>query len=504
MTEVVGIVGAGTMGAGIAELAARAGFAVRLHDAAPGRAEDAVARLRERFAALAARDRIAAADGAVRSAPVAAVAAADAAAWSAAVAAVGSLEELADAEVVVEAVVEDLDAKVALLRALDDVVAPDALLASNTSSLSISELALATRHPARIVGLHFFNPPTRMRVVEVVPGHATGDDAVRRATAFAERLGQRAIVAADAPGFVVNHAGRAMVTEALRILEERVADPATLDRIVRDGAGFPMGPCELMDLTGLDVSHRVMESIFEQHYDDPRYRPSTLALRRVRAGLLGRKTGGGFHRYPREDATERGGAAGAARPVSLRAHPSLPPTWRALAARISAGEGDPVLLIAPLGEDASTFVARERLPAARTVAIDPLLEPDRLAVLMGTPATEPAALDDAAATFERAGVATARIADSPGFVVQRIAAMIVNTGTAIAEAGIASPADVDAAVELGLGYPLGPFALGERLGADTVRRILEGIAAATGDPRYRPTLWLRRRAQLDLPIASAG
>ena len=204
---------------------------------------------------------------------------------------------LAPSDLVVEAIVEELAAKQRLVADLEQVVGADVVLATNTSSLSVTAIAAACRRPERVAGYHFFNPVPLMKVVEVIPGQHTAESVVAALQALAVRMGHRAVRATNSPGFLVNHAGRGYGTEALRILAEGIATPVEIDRILREGADFRMGPFELYDLVGIDVSHAVMESIYRRFYDEPRFRPQALTRRYLEAGLLGCKTGAGFYRY---------------------------------------------------------------------------------------------------------------------------------------------------------------------------------------------------------------
>ena len=270
------------MGTGIAQIAAQAGLTVWLFDSRAEAAAEARQRLRQTFESLCGKGKLSAAD-------------AEAAQNRLRVA--ERLEQLGDCELVVEAIVERLEAKQELLRRLEAIVAPETILASNTSSLSITAIAAACERPQRVAGFHFFNPVPLMRVVEVVDGLASAPEVGDALLALAARLGHRGVRTKDSPGFIVNHAGRAYGTEALRILGEGVAECAEIDRVLRECAGFRMGPFELLDLTGLDVSHPVMESIYQQYYQEPRYRPHPLTRQLLAAGRLGRKSGQGFYRY---------------------------------------------------------------------------------------------------------------------------------------------------------------------------------------------------------------
>ncbi|MFV3126309.1 3-hydroxyacyl-CoA dehydrogenase [Niveispirillum sp. KHB5.9] len=491
-SEIIGVVGAGIMGRGIAQLFTQAGHTVRLHDSRDGAAGAA------REFVLSMLDKLA---------TKGAMSADDVRAAAGRLTAVAALEDLAGCTIVVEAIVEDLEAKRALFAALEGIVAEDCLLASNTSSLTVSAIAAGCRHPARVAGLHFFNPVPLMKLAEVIPGLLTAPAVTDRLLSLVTGTGHRAVRAADQPGFLVNHAGRALYTEGLRLLEEGVAPVADIDRALRDTLGFRMGPFELMDLTGLDVSGKVMQSIYEQFQQEPRYRPSTLIPPRLAAGLYGRKTGRGFYPYPEGVKQE---------PAEPPPPPAMPGTaWvqdgegvDALRALLAAGgatladdpAGADVLFTLPWGEDVTAVAVRTGLDARRLVGIDPLGGLAGRLVLMASPATDPALADKVHGWLAAAGRAVTRIQDSPGFIGQRVLAMIVNTGCEIAQRGIAVPPDIDAAVRLGLGYPSGPLEWGDRVGPAKVLAILERLLSVTGDPRYRPSPWLRRRALLGLSL----
>lgn len=498
----LGVVGSGAMGRGIAQLFAQCGVEVRLFDANPAAVASAISSVGDTFTKLVEKGRLAADDAARARACLQPVA---------------SLADLSGCDVVVEAIVEKLDAKRELFTSLESIVGDDVVLASNTSSLSVTAIAAACRLPARVAGFHFFNPVPLMKVVEVVRGMRTAPSVVERLVAFTRQAGHLPVVTQDTPGFIVNHAGRGFGTEALKALGEGVADVATIDRILREQVsfgdkGFRLGPFELMDLTGLDVSQPVMESIYRQFYDEPRFRPSVIGAQRLAAGLNGRKTGEGFYVHEGGKQIDPGEAPMPS--VGIR-----PPVWvapgprstlvaeaaRALGAVVEdapAPSENALVLVAPLGHDATA--AAHGLPAERVVAIDTLfpIAPGqcRRRVLMTTPATRAEYRDAAHALFASDAVKVSVLRDSPGFIAQRVIAMIVSIATEIAQQRIASPADIDTAVRTGLGYPLGPLAMGDALGAGTVLEILHNLHELTGDARYRPGGWLRRRAALGLSL----
>ena len=284
---VVGVVGAGAMGAGIAQVAAVRGHRVLLADAFPAaldRARDGHAKAMAREVEKGRLTRDAADAVLARLTYVEGVTAA-------------ALQAFEPCGLVIEAIIEDLAAKQALFRALEAELAKDAVLATNTSSLSVAALAGACAHPERVVGIHFFNPAPVMPLVEIIPAITTAPGVATQARALVDAWGKVTVVATDTPGFIVNRIARPFYGEALRILEERLADAATIDWAMRELGGFRMGPFELMDFIGNDVNFAVTSSVFEAMFYDPRYRPALTQRRLVEAGLLGRKSKRGYYDY---------------------------------------------------------------------------------------------------------------------------------------------------------------------------------------------------------------
>ncbi|MDQ0122009.1 3-hydroxybutyryl-CoA dehydrogenase [Pseudomonas lini] len=492
------VVGAGIMGTGIAQIAAQAGISVLLFDNREGAAQAARDDLEQTLDKLASKGKILGAD---------------AQATLDRLKVTTALTELKDVDLVVEAIIERLDAKQALLAQLEAVVADDCILATNTSSLSVTSIARECRRPERVAGFHFFNPVPLMKVVEVIDGLASDPQVGDRLQALAARMGHRGIRAKDTPGFIINHAGRAYSTEALQILKEGVTEPAEIDRILREGLGFRMGPLELFDLTALDVSHPVIESIYNQFYQEPRYRPAALTRQMLEAGYVGRKVGRGFYRYA------NGQMVDAPPAQAVPVVETLPPVWlgtesetdrislmallERLGAQVEQGatpSSEALCLLAPYGLDATSAAQRFATDPTRTVCIDPLLDSARYRTLMPTPATRVDMGNAAHALLARDGVGVSVINDSVGFVAQRVLAMIVNLAGDIVQQRIASVEDLDEGVRRGLGYPQGPLAWGDSVGSKRLLTILERMTELTGDPRYRPGPWLRRRASLGLSL----
>jgi 3-hydroxybutyryl-CoA dehydrogenase len=490
---IIGVVGSGVMGRGIAQLFAQSGHEVRLFDARPGAAEDAKTAIIPMLERLAAKGGMKAEDLATARSRLIVCAA---------------LSELAGCAVIVEAIIEELGPKQALFTELEPIVGETAILASNTSSLTVSAIAARCAVPGRVAGLHFFNPVPLMKIAEIIPGIQTAPSVVETLRALIEATGHRPVTAADQPGFLINHAGRGLYGEGFRVVEENITDFAGVDRILRDGSGFRMGPFELMDLTGLDVSGKVMQSIFEQFQFEPRYRPSSLTPPRLAAGLFGRKTGAGFYKYEdgRKLEPDEPAAPAQAAGVSVfiqdgdRRDELADILSRAGAEITTDSARAKIIFLLPWGEDITTASLRLNLDAARCIGVDPLMQWNRRFALMRAPATDPHVAVAAHALLAASDTAVTVIGDSPGFVTQRVIAMIVNIACEIAQRGIARAAEIDPAIRLGLGYPAGPLELGDRIGPAKILSILETIQNITGDSRYRPSLWLRRRALLGLSL----
>ncbi len=496
--KTVGIVGTGAMGRGIAQIAAQAGSVVILMDAQPGAADKAREALFSQWDKLVEKGRVEAsvAAGHKRMLQIA-----------------GALAELSECDLIVEAIVERLDVKKTLFAELEALVPPQTVLVTNTSSLSVTAIAAALKHPARFAGFHFFNPVPLMKVVEVIAGLKTSSDTCVALSQYAHQMGHTPVQAQDTPGFIVNHAGRGYGTESLRIVSEGIADFATIDRILRDQVGFKLGPFELMDLTGLDVSHPVMESIYHQYYEEDRYRPSVITAQRLTGDMLGRKTGEGFYRY-------EAGVAQIAAEAPVPEVKEMPPVWvshraarrsellqllKDLGAQIETGSSpslQALTLVAPLGFDITTVAVVERLDPARTIGIDMLIDDaaTKRRVLATNPATRSDMRDAAHALFSRDAKPVSVIRDSGGFVTQRVVAAIVNIASDICQQGICTPKDLETAVTLGLGYPMGPLAMGDRYGPTNVLEVLFNMQTVYGDQRYRPSPWLRRRGAIGLSL----
>lgn len=512
------IVGTGIMGMGIAQIAAQADIQVLLYDAKAGAAEQGRQSLQAMLEKLTAKGKFS--DDELQ-------------AMLSRLTVVQELSQTASAEIVVEAIIENLDIKKQLFAQLESVVAADTILATNTSSLSVTAIAADCDYPERVAGFHFFNPVPLMKIVEIIPGISTQQSVVDVLTDLAKRMGHLGVVAKDTPGFIVNHGGRAYGTEALKILGEGVASFEQIDRILRDGAGFRMGPFELMDLTGVDVSHPVMESIYNQFYHEARYRPHPLTRQMLVGKKLGRKVGEGFYQYEKGQKLPMDGAQNQSS-KALVSDAVITSVWIGadlaedktqlvdyLNAHHITIDGndtphpDSLVLLAIYGEDTTNAAIRYQVDPKQAVAIDMLTELNKHRTLMPSLITQEKFVAQAYALFSSSkvnkdldstqtdaqeAVSATLITESTGFVAQRVIAMVINLGCDIAMQKIATPEDIDNAVKLGLGYPYGPISWGDHLGASRVLLILERIYGLTGDPRYRPSPWLQRRAKLDVSL----
>jgi len=493
----VGVIGTGAMGRGIVQVAAAGGVHVLMTDSRPG-------------AAAEARDFID--KMLMRAAEKGTLTRDDAVAAVNRIKIVSGPAEMKPCQVVIEVIVENLEAKQKLLAELESVVAPDCILATNTSSLSVTAIASKLKTPQRFAGFHFFNPVPLMKLVEVIDGLQTEGWVCEALMSLGRRMTREPVRLKDAPGFLVNQVGRGFTLEASHLAHEGIAAFPDVDRVMRDVGGFRMGPFELMELTGLDVTQPASELIYNQFFQEPRYRPNLIMRSRFEAGLLGRKSRRGFYEYDAEmkPVIAAEPAAPADRPASVwvspaesQGHAALVELLKKLGAPLESGArpgASSLILVTPIGEDATTCAVEQGLDPKRTVAVDTLFPMVKRRTIMGTPITDPAYRAAAHGLLAADGVPVTVCCDSPGFIAQRIVAMIVNIGCSIAQSRTAQPADIDKAVTLGLNYPNGPFRFGDVLGPDRVYRVLNGMYRIYGDPRYRPNIWLTRRAKLGVSL----
>ena len=483
----LGVVGAGAMGAGIAQTALTAGLTVILHDSNKTALGSARAEIIARIARLVEKGQLPK-DAVAQLSPNLMLA--------------DELTALSPCELVIEAIIEALEPKQRLFAALEQCVSSDAVLATNTSSLSVAAIARSCERRERVLGMHFFNPVPLMKLVEIIRAPDTSTRTIDKALSLSKRLNKTAVQVKDVPGFLVNLLGRAYVTEALHVAQEGVAPVEVIDRIMREAAGFRMGPFELMDLTGIDVNFPAATSIYRGFQNEPRLKTTILHESLFNAGQFGRKTGRGFYSYADQSAPP---SAPATEASTVRMSAYLPEDHAGFAALAKQGlqltkeDSADAILIALQGEDATSAASRLKLTPARVVAID-FVGLERKFLTLMAPLGGDGRADRVASYLRGQGYSTAVVKDSPGFVAPRILSMIANLGCEVAQIGIGAPEDIDLAMRLAQNYPRGPLEWAEWLGPRRVFDTLEQIQQITGSDRYRPSLWLRRRALLGLPI----
>lgn len=504
----IGVVGAGTMGAGIAQAAAHAGLTVRLYDIGREPLEAGLERVRSGLGRLVQRGKLSEQD---RDATLARILP------------TSSLGDFHDVDFVIEAAPEVLELKKRIFAELDETCRPDVVLATNTSSLSVTEIGGMTRRQELVAGMHFFNPVPVMKLVEVIRGARTSAEAARAATELARLLGKTPVQAKDTPGFIVNRIARPFPGEALRILGENVAGVRQIDRVAKLAAGFRMGPFELMDLVGMDINFAVNKSVFQQFFCEPRFRPHPLQAQMVKANLLGRKTGAGWYRYEAEQIVD--GPAGpkcyenpgprveGIATVFVDQDEAMADLVAAAGYRLVSRSDEADLLVLGALSQPSPRPCSNRALVLIDASCDSVTNvairfnlPERVAGYGGTPSiahrqlvevavgiqTETTTWQRAALFFQSLGRDIEVVHDGPALIAPRLIACLVNEAAYALMEGVATVADIDTAMKLGLNYPHGPLEWADSIGPGTVLRILEGLHRDTGEERYRPCPHLRK------------
>lgn len=482
----VAVIGAGSMGAGIAQVAASSGHRVRLFDAQPGAATKALERIAADLAGAVQRGKL---DTKQRDATLAALAV------------VETIDKLEGCGLVIEAIVETLEVKQTVFRELEQLLDERAVLATNTSSISVTAIAQGLHRPQRVIGWHFFNPAPRMKLVEIVRGLETDPALVTALHALSREWGKTPVDAPNTPGFIVNRVARPFYAEGLRLLAERLAAAPAIDRLLRDAGGFALGPFELIDLIGVDVNLSVTESVFAATQYDTRYAPHPIQQELVRAGHFGRKSGRGFYDYrpgaakPAAPTLAPGSAprvVHAARELGLIA--PLVERLRAAGVAVETDDGlEPGVLM--FGEHHIALTdgrtATERGPRwllldlARDFAATPLVGAAASVGAEGQLAT-------LAAVLAPAGIELLPLADVAGLAVMRIVCGLANEAADVMAWMGTRAADIDIAMVLGTAYPIGPLAWADAIGPSRVVQVLEHLQRHYGETRYRRSPRLSR------------
>jgi 3-hydroxybutyryl-CoA dehydrogenase len=506
---VLGVAGAGTMGSGIAQLGCVAGLATLLYDPdaeALQRGRDRITRQLDREVSRG-RMELPAAESAKASLRTAA-----------------GLEDLAACDLVIEAAPESLELKRSLFAALSAVVSPECVLATNTSSLLVTALATAAAHPERVVGMHFFNPPPLMALLEVVAGLESSARALAVARAAGDAMGKHVIQAIDGPGFLVNRCNRPFGLEGLKLLGEGIATVEQIDRICRLGGGFRMGPFELMDLVGVDTGLDVARSFYEQSFGEPRWRPSPIAAKVVAGGRHGRKSGRGYYDYrssgeyrpPDPEPPPVGGGdgivviAGDSQLAFDLGEAASTAGWKVMTP-MEAVDGPAPTLILDLSGGEETDAPLQGAPqaicctAGSLAALDPggsavgfhalpPLDSASLVELTHGPDSSRTAAETTERFFATLGKHAEWVGDAPGLVLGRIVCQVINEAAFALGDGVGSAQDIDAGMTLGLNYPRGILAWADEIGLDHVLNVLDSLYLERGEERYRLAPVLRRLA----------
>ncbi len=491
----VAVIGAGTMGMGIAQVAAQAGHQVYIHDTRANAASAAIDKIKAGLAKLVDKGYV---EPAAASATGARLVVAD------------SLADIAGVGLVIEAIAESLEAKQGLFQQLEEIVKPQCIFATNTSSIPVTAIGSALQQPGRLLGMHFFNPATRMRLVEVVSGLDTNQDVAAQIYDLSLAWGKTPVHAKSTPGFIVNRVARPFYAEALRLIQEQAGDPATLDHLMRTCGGFRMGPFELMDLIGHDINYTVTNTVWQAFYQDSRFLPSLVQRELVDAGRLGRKTGQGFydHRPGAQAPQARLEPAATTTAAGAICIYGSTPLAQALAQGLSAKGLDFLQQqaqadgrVASAG-DAYIYPSDGRTATARaadntqpnTFLLDLALDYSKSSTLALASARQasPQARDNAVACLQAAGYDVASVGDVPGMLVLRTVAMLANEAADAVYQGVCSSQDVDLAMQLGVNYPQGPLAWANQVGVKHIATALSNIGAHYGEERYRVSPYIRQ------------
>ncbi|MBC8259058.1 MAG: 3-hydroxyacyl-CoA dehydrogenase [SAR324 cluster bacterium] len=486
----VAVLGAGTMGEGIAQIAATAGHPVQLYDVSQKQTQAAVKNIAGRLERSVKKEKITE----ERKAKILAN-----------ISAASVLKELASAKLVIEAIIEDLAIKQDVFSQLETLLAEDAVLATNTSSIDLNKMGSVLQRPERLVGMHFFNPAPVMALVEVVSSAATNSELAGFVFSLAEQWGKSPVHVRSSPGFIVNRVARPFYSEALKIIEEGGADAVSCDAIMRDCGGFRMGPFELIDLIGLDVNYAVTCQIWESYQRHPRFAPSVLQKELVDSGRLGRKSGQGFFEYGADvekqitiNAPESTGPDS----LILEGPDLLPETLRkliessALKQESTSGKG---VICLPSGaavvcSNGKSSSERSAELGNEVISLDLCLDYQQSSRIVLAPAENcpEKALQEAVGLFQLMGKQVSVLKDIPGMVLTRTVAMLANEASLLVQEEVADAAGVNLAMRKGVNYPQGPLEWVEEWGISSVVKTLDNLQQVYGE-RYQCSEWLRQK-----------
>jgi len=489
--SVIGVIGAGTMGAGIAQVAAKAGHPVLLFDAMDGAAQRGLDGIAKGLSRLVTKGKMSQDD---------------VDALTGRIQVINSLQDMAPAALVVEAIVERLDIKQQVFGDLEEICGENTILASNTSSISLTAIGAKLKRPQNLVGMHFFNPAPIMKLVEVISGLDTDPAVADAIYQLSANWGKKPVHAKSTPGFIVNRVARPFYAEGMRVVQEGGADFATMDALLKQCGGFRMGPFELMDLIGHDVNYAVTSSVFEAYYYDQRFLPSLIQLELVNAGHLGRKSGKGFYNYAEgaeNPAPKTADEATTPRQVTVEGDLGVAEPLVALIEQagieVNRTEGNGSISVGP----ATLMLSNGQFTTARAAAtgnrnliqFDLALDYNNAARIALAPAdqAEQTAIDAATGLFQAIGKAVTLLDDIPGMAVMRTVSMLANEGFDAVNQGVCSEDSVDIAMQGGVNYPRGPIEWANAIGLSNVLTVLDNLAATYGEDRYRASPLLRRK-----------
>jgi 3-hydroxybutyryl-CoA dehydrogenase len=513
--NLVGVIGSGTMGSGIALTSLLAGFRVILYDVDSKALQKAYAEIKERLE----RKKKAISIKYLSTS--------------------SELEAVARCQFVIEAAPENLSLKQDIFANLSQICSPAAILATNTSTLAVTEIAAAAGYPDRVGGMHFFNPAPVMPLVEVIRGAQTADHTISALVELARRMDKTPVVAGDTPGFIVNRVARPFYGEALRLLGEGAATVEKIDQLVRQGADFRMGPFELMDLIGIDINFAATQSMYNQTFGEPRYKPHWIQAQMVQQKAFGRKSGRGFYDYSQKSgpakpaeksSVEESTRKYQARPLMLVRGSWAPGLEEAVQQaglvvkyEASAAEEPPVaivctgrqeglkeeitrldlelppgsLLLCQCSDTTLAEIADWVKYPSRVVGFDGLFSQGSALTLTSTSATSSRSRSEAELFTAALGKEAVWVDDTPALILPRIICMLANEAAFAAGEGVAEPDTIDQAMQLGTNYPKGPLAWAREIGYGRVLAVLEHLQKEYREDRYRPAPLLRRWMRQD-------